>query len=137
MTTNLDDPALDGPYHAATFVDDDDVRLRLYRTTSTPEVYLTVTDYEAAVAVRFNLNRRNLERLITSLQRESELLAAPKVGERRCAPADDPERAGHEAIRVDDVPRGRLHSRRWFVYRGDNTGQWTTDAEVADWTVIE
>ena len=130
MTTNQD-----RPYHAGTFVDNDDVWLRLYRKPPTPEVDITMASDTAVV--RFTLSQPNLDLLITALQRESELLKAPKVGERRRAPADDPEHVGHEAIRVDDVPRGLLQSRRWFVYRGSTTGQWTTDAEVADWDTIK
>ena len=137
MTTNLN-----SPYNAASFVDSDDVWLRLYRTTSTPGVYLTVTDDVAAVSVSFNLHRRSLDRLIAALQLESKLLGAPGVGERRRAPADHPYRAGCEAIRVEDSPIGVSQRRSWFVYRGSTSGDgasgiWTTDADVADWTVIE
>ena len=130
------------PYHAASFIDSDEVWLRLYRKTSTPGVYLTVTDEEAAVQTSFNLNRHSLDRLITSLQHESELLAAPMVGERRQAPASHPYLAGCAAIRVEDSPIGVSQRRSWFVYRGSTSGDcaagtWTTDAEVADWIVIE
>ena len=127
----------ESPYNAATFIDKADARLQLWRTTSTPEVCLVVTDDVTAVSVSFSLNRRNLERLITSLQREHELLATPQVGERRQAPADHPSRAGCEVIRVEDVPSGVASLRPWFVYRGSAAGCWTTDAEVADWIVIE
>lgn len=137
MTANQD-----RPYNAATFIDDDDVLMRLYRTNSTPEVCLRVTDYAAAVSVRFNLNRPNLDWLIASLQRERELLAVPQVGERRQAPADHPDSAGCAAIRVEDSPIGVSQRRSWFVYRGSTSGArasgiWTTDAEVADWIVIQ
>ena len=136
MTTNQD-----RPYNAASFVDGE-VWLRLYRTTSTPGVYLTMTDDVSAVSVSFSLNRLSPEWLIAALQRESELLAGPKVGERRRAPADHPHRAGCEAIYVEDSPRRVSQSRSWFVYRGSTSGPgasgvWMTDAEVADWTVIE
>ena len=137
MTTNQD-----RPYHAASFVDGNEVWLRLYRTTSTPGVYLTMTDDVTAVSTSFNLNRRSLDRLIASLQLESGLLAASVIGERRRAPADHPDSAGCEAIRVEDSPIGVSQRRSWFVYRGSTSGDcasgiWTTDAEVADWTVIE
>lgn len=136
MTTNQDIP-----YHAATFVDNDNARLWLYRKTSAPEVRLTVMDHETGLAVNFRLDQLSLDRLITSLQRESKLLKAPKVGERRRAPADHPELSGCEVIRADDADRsGPLfgaESRRWFVYRGSAVGAWTTNAEVADWTVIQ
>ena len=127
MTTNQD-----RPYHAASFVDGDEVWLRLYRTTSTPGVYLTMTDDVAAVSVSFSLNQRRLDRLIASLRRERELLAGPRVGEHRQAPADHPSRAGCEVVHVE----GATQSHRWFVYRGLCSGTWMTDAEVADWTVI-
>lgn len=39
MTANQD-----RPYNAATFIDDDDVLMRLYRTNSTPEVCLRDLD---------------------------------------------------------------------------------------------
>ena len=108
MTANQD-----RQYNAATFVDKADAQLRLWRKTSTPEVCLRVTDYAAGVSVSFNLNRPNLDRLITSLQRERELLAARRVGERRRAPADHPHRAGCEAIYVEDSPRRVSQSRSW------------------------
>ena len=127
----------DRPYHAATFTDKAEARLQLWRKTSTPEVYLTVTDYEAKVSVSFSLNRRDLDRLITSLQLESELLAAPAVGDRRRAPADHPRRAGCEAILIEATPPGIPRVCRWFVYRGSAAGLWLTDAGVADWVVIE
>ena len=143
MTTNQD-----RPHRAATFVDADSVWLRLYRTTSTPAVCLTVTDYETGtdheepVSVSFSLNRRHLDLLIAALQHESELLAAPAVGERRRAPADHPHLAGCEVIRVEDAARATPSPRRWFAYRGSTSGIWTsghrtTDAEVANWLVIE
>ena len=132
MTTNQD-----RPYRVATFVDDDEVWLRLYRKTSTPGVYLTVTDDVAAVSVSFSLNRHHLDLLIAALQHERELLAAPAVGERRQAPADHPRRAGWEAIYVEDYPPTLSPPWRWFVYRGRTSWVWLTDAEVADWTVIE
>ena len=127
----------DRPYNAATFIDKADVQLRLYRTTSPPEVCLRVTDYAAAVSVSFSLNRLDLDRLIAALQQESELLATPTVGERRQAPADHQSSAGCEVIRVEDVPTGISFPRPWLVYRGSAAGTWTTDAEVADWAVIE
>ena len=132
----------DRPYQGATFTDKDDARLQLYRKTSIPEVGLVVIDGEAARSVSFSLNRLNLDRLIASLQLESELLAAPRIGERRRAPADHPYRVGCEAIYVDDSPVGVSQSRSWFVYRGRDTsgartsGIWLSDAEVADWNVI-
>ena len=137
MTTNQD-----RPYHAASFIDGDEVWLRLYRTTSTPGVYLTVTDDVAAVSVSFNLHRRSLDRLIAALQLESKLLGAPGVGERRRAPADHPYRVGCEAIRMEAAPPGLSQAYRWFVYRGSASGvcaarTWLTDVEVADWAVIE
>ena len=132
MTTNPD-----RPYHAASFIDNDEVWLRLYRTISTPGVYLTMTDDVAAVSVNFSLNRHSLARLIASLQLESELLANPRVGEHRQAPADHPYHAGCEAVHVGDSRPDISSSRRWYVYRGSAAGTWTTDAEVADWTVIE
>ena len=132
MTTNQD-----RPYNAASFVDGDEVWLRLYRTTSTPGVYLTVTDDVAAVSVSFNLHRRSLDRLIAALQLESKLLGAPGVGERRRAPADHPYRVGCEAIRMEAAPPGLSQAYRWFVYRGSAAGIWLTDAGVSDWNVIE
>ena len=133
MTKNQDHPYRVG----RTFVDSDEVQLRLCRKTLTPEVYLTVTDYAAAVGVSFSLNRPTLDQLITSLQHESELLAAPTVGERRQAPASHPYLAGCAAIRVEDVAFDIPQTRRWCVYRGSAAGTWVTDAEVADWIVIE
>ena len=130
----------DRSYNAATFFDKDDARLQLWRKTSTPEVGLHVTDYVAELAVRFNLNRPTLDQLIAPLQLESELLAAPAVGERRRAPSDDPELTGCEVIRVDPITHGGPLVGKppchWFVYRGSLTGTWATDAEVADWTVL-
>lgn len=135
-------PNQDHPYYAASFVDGDEVWLRLYRTTSTPGVYLTMTDDVSAVSVSFRLDRRSLERLIASLQRESELLAAPQVGERRRALANHLHRAGCEVIRVEDFQPGVSSPRRWFVYRGSTSGicaagTWLPNAEVANWSVIE
>ena len=84
-----------------------------------------------------------VQKLIETLQ---EALDAPRVGERRRAPADDPELPGCEVIRVEDPHPGRPDSslarhkamaRHWFVYSGRAAGAWTTDAGVADWTVIE
>lgn len=130
----------DRPYHSATLsssIYSAGVRLRLYRKTSSPGVFIVVTD-DTAVA-SFHFSQRKLDRFITALQRESELLKAPKVGERRRAPSDHPELSGCEVIRAEDARSGPLvgaHARRWFVYRGSAVGVWTTDAEVADWTVI-
>ena len=133
MTTNQD-----RPYQPSTSIDNAGARLRLYRKTSSPGVFIVVTD-DTAVA-SFHFSQRRLDRFITALQRESELLKAPKVGERRRAPSDHPELSGCEVIRAEDANRsGPLvgaHARRWFVYRGSAVGAWTTDAEVADWPVI-
>lgn len=136
MTTNPD-----RPYHAASFVGDDEVWLRLYRKTSSRGVYLTATDDVAAVSVSFSFNRMSLERLIAALQLESKLLATPEVGERRRASATNPALAGCEAIHVANVYDGWSlageRARPWFVYCGSLTETWLTTDEVADWGVIE